>query len=534
MDLSQEDIPPVRYAFAITSALLLGGATATLALQPGGAQTTPGTAQNEPGVIAAAAPRAGAPMSFADMVQRLQPAVVNISTKQTIVQNQQANPFSGTPFEGLFGQQGGSGQPQRREGQSLGSGFVISADGYVVTNNHVVAPGARGATVDSITVILPDRREYVARLVGRDPDSDLALLKITAPGPLPFVRFGDSTRARVGDWVVAIGNPFGLGGTVTAGIVSALHRSTGLGAYDQFIQTDAAINQGNSGGPMFNLQGDVIGINSQILGNQSGGNIGIGFAIPAEQARPIIDQLMRGQRITRGYIGVTLGGPIDSDRAEALGIPNNQGELIARVEPAGPAARAGLRPGDVVTKVNGQPVNPDQTLSRLVAAVPPGQAARLEVVRGGRPQALSVTVAARPSQEQLAALTGQGGEDFSNNGDDSDNDGSTGKTPGGAVAPAALGMTVLPLTPTIASQVGVDSTVQGVVVAMVDPQSDAASKQLKRGDVVQQVNGAAVRTAAEFASAVAQAKAAGRPSVLLLVSRGRQMTGFIAVRIARG
>ena len=524
-DPDQEDISPVRYAFAITSALLLGGATATLALQPGAAQTQPGVAQNEPGAMQAAAPRAGAPMSFADMVQRLQPAVVNISTKQTIVQQQAANPFAGSPFEGLFGGQGGGGAPVKREGQSLGSGFIISPDGYVVTNNHVVAAGARGATVDSITVILPDRKEYVAKLVGRDPASDLALLKITVPGQLPFVRFGDSTRARVGDWVVAIGNPFGLGGTVTAGIVSALHRSTGLGAYDQFIQTDAAINQGNSGGPMFNLNGDVIGINSQILGSQAGGNIGIGFAIPAEQAKPIIDQLMKGQKIQRGYIGIGLGGPVDADASAALGIPKNQGELIARVEPAGPAARAGLRVGDVVTRVNGQEVTPDQTLSRLVAAVAPGQSARLDVLRGGRPQTVTVSVAARPSEEQLAAQAG-GGDDFS-----TDDDGSA----SGAVPASGspLGLTVQPLTPQIARTLGVDSTVQGVVVAQVDPASDAGSK-LKRGDVVQAVNGTPVRTATDLSGAVAQAKAAGRPQVLLLVSRGRAQTGFIAVKIAKG
>ncbi len=511
----------MRYAYALTSALLLGGATATLALAPGAAQT----AQNEPGMIQATAPRAGAPMSFAEMVAKLQPAVVNISTKQTIVRQQTANPFQGTPFEGLFGQGQGQQGPQRQEGQSLGSGFIISADGYVVTNNHVVAAGARGATVDSITVTLPDRKEYVAKLVGRDPASDLALLKISAPGPLPFVRFGDSTRARVGDWVVAIGNPFGLGGTVTAGIVSALHRSTGLGAYDQFIQTDAAINQGNSGGPMFNLNGDVIGINSQILGSQSGGNIGIGFAIPAEQARPIIETLMKGQRVQRGYIGIQLGGPINDDASAALGIPKNQGELVAGVTADGPAARGGLKVGDVVTRVNGTPVTPDQTLSRLVAGVAPGQAARLDVIRNNKPQTVTVTVAARPSEDQLAAQLGQSDE-FG-----SDDDGGSGQ-----VAPAgsnALGLTVQPLTPQIARQVGVDSTVQGVVVAQVDPASDASQK-LKRGDVVQAVNGTPVRTGAELSAAVSQARAAGRPQVLLLVSRGRTQTGFIAVKIAKG
>lgn len=230
----------MRYAYAITGALLLGGAAAAVTLQPpAGAQT----AQNEPAAMASLAPRAGAPLSFADLVAKLQPAVVNISTKQTIKVQPQANPFAGTPFGDLFGggqeQGNGNGGPTTRQGQSLGSGFLISPDGFVVTNNHVVAAGARGATVDSITVILPDRKEYVAKLVGKDPASDLALLKIDATN-LPFVRFGDSTRARVGDWVIAIGNPFGLGSTVTAGIISALHRATGLnGAFDRFIQTDA-------------------------------------------------------------------------------------------------------------------------------------------------------------------------------------------------------------------------------------------------------------------------------------------------------
>ncbi|MDB5694579.1 MAG: protease [Sphingomonas bacterium] len=522
-DPSQEDLSPVRYAFAITSALLLGGATATLALQPGAAQNSPGVAQNEPGAIQVATPRPGAPMSFADMVARLQPAVVNISTKQTIVQQQQINPFQGTPLGELFGQGQGQG-PQRREGASLGSGFIISNDGYVVTNNHVVAPGARGASVDSITVTLPDRKEYTARLIGRDPDSDLALLKIDARG-LPFVRFGDSKQARVGDWVVAIGNPFGLGGTVTAGIVSALNRTSGLGAYDQFIQTDAAINQGNSGGPMFNLQGEVIGINSQILGSGAGGNIGIGFAIPANQAKPIIDTLMKGERVSRGYIGVTLGGAINDDYSAALGLPKNQGEVIARVEPSGPAARGGLRAGDVVTRVNGQAVTPDQSLSRLIAAIPSGQTARLDVIRDNRPQTLSVTVATRPTQEQLAALVGQGADDF--NADE-----------GATVTPTpangnGLGVTVLPLTPQIARSVGVDSTIQGVVIAAVDPSSDAGQKQLKRGDVITAVNFAPVRTAADVSARVAAARTQGRDRVILSVQRQR-VNAPVPVKLAKG
>ncbi len=507
----------VRYAYALTGALLLGGTAASLALQnPATAQT----AQNEPGSMQSAAPRAGAPMSFADLVAKLQPAVVNISTDQKVTIAQPANPFAGTPFADLFGQFGGgrgqNGAPITREAQSLGSGFIISPDGYVVTNNHVVAPGNRQATVEAIRVTLPDRKEYVAKLVGRDAASDLALLKIDAPGPLPFVRFGDSTGARVGDWVVAIGNPFGLGGTVTAGIVSAVHRVTGQGANDRFIQTDASINQGNSGGPMFNLKGEVIGINSQIF-SQSGGNIGIGFAIPAEDAKPVIDTLMKGQPVQRGYIGVSIQ-QLSDDLAAALGLPKNSGEIIARAEPGGPAAKAGVRAGDVVTRVNGTAVSPDTTLSYLVANVRPGQQARLDIIRDGKPVTVTVTTAVRPPEEQLAQA---GGADESFADEDS-----------GTTAPATngIGVTVQPLTPAIARQVGVDSTVQGVVISSVDASSDAGQK-LRRGDVIVSVNSVPARTAADVQRGVAAAKAAGRPQVLLSVVRGRNPPAFIAVKI---
>ena len=504
----------VRYAYALTGALLLGGTAASLVVQnPATAQT----AQNEPGMISAQAPRAGAPMSFADMVQRLQPAVVNISTTQRITQARQSNPLAEMMQQ--FGMQVPNQQgPVTREGQSLGSGFIISADGYVVTNNHVIAPAARGATVESITVTLQDRKEYQAKLIGRDPTSDLAVLKITPQGNLPFVKLGDSSRARVGDWVVAIGQPFGLGGTVTAGIVSAVHRSTTGGPFDSFIQTDAAINQGNSGGPMFNLNGDVIGINSQIY-SQSGGNIGIGFAIPATEAKPIIDTLMKGGTIQRGYLGVSIQ-PVTDDVAVALGIPKNQGEIIGRVEPGGPGARAGVRAGDVVTRVNGTAVTPDSTLSYLVANARPGSTVRLDVLRNGRSQTLNATVGTRPAEDQIASI---GNSD--NFGDDDDDSGAT--------APAAsnsLGVTVQPLTPTIARQIGVDSTVQGVVISAVDSTSDAAQK-VRRGDVITSVNATPVRTAEDVASAVAAAKAANRPQVLLNVQRGRGQGGFIAVKL---
>ena len=508
----------MRYAYALTGALLLGGTAASLTLDR---SATAQVAQNEPGTIQASPPRAGAPMSFADMVAKLQPAVVNISTKQTITVQQGGNPFSGTPFGELFNQFGGQqgGPPVRREGASLGSGFIISADGYIVTNNHVISAGARGAQVESITVTLPDRREFTARVVGRDPSSDLALLKITAPQPLPFVKFGDSTRARPGDWVIAIGNPFGLGGTVTAGIVSAVHRVTGQGgANDRFIQTDASINQGNSGGPMFNLNGDVIGINSQIF-SSSGGNIGIGFAIPAEDARPIIETLMRGGTIQRGYLGVGIQ-PVSDDIASALGLRKNEGEIIGRVEAGGPAARAGLRAGDVVTRVNGQQVTPDQTLSYLIANVRPGAGARLDVIRDGQPQTINVTVGTRPPEDQLAVNSGPDGPD-----------GIPDEKPGNeAQGTSGIGVTVQPLTPQIARAIGVDSTVQGVVISQVDQASDAGQK-VRRGDVIVSVNSVPVRTAADVARVVGQAKAAGRPQVLLLIQRGRGPSGFIPVKI---
>jgi serine protease Do len=251
----------VRYVYGITAAILLGGAAATLSLNPLGAQV----AQNEPGTIAAVPPP-GAPMSFAELAERLQPAVVNISTRMSIQIPRQRVAPGLEDFFRRFGQDvPDDGGTITQRGGSLGSGFIISADGYIVTNNHVVAPSRQGAVVDQITVTLSDRTEYEATVVGRDITTDIALLKVNPRGPLPFVRFGDSTRARVGDWVIAIGNPFGLGNTVTAGIVSALHRNIGAGLYDRFIQTDASINSGSSGGPMFDMQGNVIGMSTLLI-----------------------------------------------------------------------------------------------------------------------------------------------------------------------------------------------------------------------------------------------------------------------------
>src|SRR6185436_18031148 len=377
--------------YGITGAILLGGAAATLSLNPVGAQT----AQNEPGTIAATAP-GGAPMSFANLAERLQPAVVNISTRQSItVQRRQLPPG----FEEFFRRFGGDQNQQQDEGPvtqrggSLGSGFIISADGYIVTNNHVVAPARADAVVEQITVTLSDRTEYEAEVVGRDAASDIAVLRIHPTRPLPFVRFGDSTQTRVGDWVVAIGNPFGLGGTVTAGIVSALHRNLNAGVYDRYIQTDAAINSGNSGGPMFDINGNVIGINTALI-SPTGGNVGIGFAIPAEQVRPVVESLQRGQRVQRGYIGVALQ-PVDEGVAAALGIDRNRGELIRSVTPGGPAARAGIQQGDVVITVAGQPVTPDATLAYIVAQQAIGARVPIELIRQGQRRNVTIAIAER-------------------------------------------------------------------------------------------------------------------------------------------
>ena len=348
-------------------------------------------------------------MSFADLSAKLAPAVVNISTKQRIPVRTQADPFEeffrrfGGPVGpdsggGDSGSSGGGGgaAPRTREAGSLGSGFIISPDGYVVTNNHLIQGVNGTGTVDSVTVTTTDRKEYTARIVGRDETSDLALLKIDGRN-LPFVQWGDSTKSRVGDWVLAIGNPYGLGGTVTAGIISALHRGiTGVGAYDRYIQTDAAINMGNSGGPMFDLNGNVIGINSALI-SPTGASVGIGLAIPAEAAKPVIDSLMRGQRPSRGYLGVGLQ-PLDENLAPTLGLPKDTGEIVRSVVAGGPAARAGLQQGDVIVRVNGQQVTPDQTVSYLIANTPVGSRAQLDVFRGGQRRTVQVVVGERPDR----------------------------------------------------------------------------------------------------------------------------------------
>ena len=516
----------MRYAYAVTAAMLLGGAAATVVTQsPLGAQV----AQNAPSQMAAVAPR-GAPMSFADLTAKLAPAVVNISTTQKVQFTRQVNPledffrrFNGIPGGGDDSGGGDAGKQETRNAVSLGSGFIVSADGYIVTNNHVISgvPTDQGkVTISSITVTLPDRKEYKATVVGKDAASDLAVLKIDAHN-LPFVEFGDSTKTRVGDWVIAIGNPFALGGTVTAGIVSAIHRAIGSGPYDRYIQTDAAINQGNSGGPMFDLNGNVVGINTAIY-SPSGGNVGIGFAIPAEEAKPVVMQLMKGERVHRGYLGVQIQQMTD-DIAESLRLPKDHGEIVAHVEPGQPAARAGIQQGDVIVKVNGRDVTPDSTLSYMVAGLPVGSPVRLDVIRNGKPVTLTATLAERPPEDQLAGAD-----------QDDDKDGLPDN--GGQNAPssslrASLGLSLQTLTPQIDQQLGLPPATRGVVVTGVDDSSDAAEKGLQPRDVILSIAQRPVGNVAEAAAAVDAAKKAGFKTVLLLVQRGNRPATYLGVEL---
>ena len=518
----------MRYVYGVTAAILLGGAAATLSLNPVGAQT----AQNEPGTIAAATPRAGAPMSFADLAERLQPAVVNISTRQSVQVQQRQLPPGLEEFFRRFGapvpESEGDGTVTQRGG-SLGSGFIISADGYIVTNNHVVAPARSDAVVEQITVTLADRTEYEAEVVGRDELSDIAVLKVDPTRPLPFVRFGDSTQVRVGDWVVAIGNPFGLGGTVTAGIVSAVHRNIGATIYDRYIQTDASINSGNSGGPMFDLEGNVVGINTALI-SPTGGNVGIGFAIPAEQIRPVVDSLRQGERVRRGYVGVGLQD-IDEGVAAALGIERNRGELIRTVTPGGPADRAGVRQGDVVISVAGQPVTPDQTLAYLVSRQPVGTRIPLELIREGQRRTVNVTIAERPTEDELARLNNLEPEEPTAPEPGKEDEQSAGQRS----TQGSIGLSVQTLTPEIARRLQIaDASLRGVVVAAVDPNSDAGQKGIRAGDVILSINQTSTPNPEAAASALEAARRGGRNTVLLLVRRGNTPPAYVGVELTRG
>jgi len=483
--------------------------------------------QNAPGAMAAVPP-GGAPSSFADLAAQLQPAVVNISTTQRVEVGRLGGPGGGAanPMEEFLRrfqappQIGDDGQPVTRRANSLGSGFVISADGYIVTNNHVVTGRDENDPVDLITVTLSDGREFEAKLIGRDPATDLALLKIGATG-LPYVRFGENDRIRVGDWVIAIGNPFNLGGSVTAGIVSALHRDIG-GQYDRYIQTDASINQGNSGGPLFDLKGNVVGINTIIL-SPTGGNIGLGFAIPADVAGPVVEQLRASGKVRRGYLGVGIQ-PLNEDIAKSLGLPKNRGEIVASVEPTGPAAKAGIRQGDVIVSVAGEQVTDEARLSPLIAKQKIGTTVPVEIVRGGKRQTIRIPIAERPTDQQLAG----------NLSEDAPSIPQESAATSQQATRKSLGLTLQPLTSDIRQQLRVPADIQGVVIVGLNPSSDAAEKGLRRGDIIRSINQQPVANPQDAAAAVETARKAGRNTVLLLVQRGATPPTFIGVELVSG
>jgi serine protease Do len=476
------------------------------------------------------APPPGAPMSFADIFEKVSPAVVSINVTSRVdpsllrrIPGLEGLPFDIVPKGGGGGDddedgaappQGGrteKGQPKLPTQQSSGSGFFISPDGYIVTNNHVVE------NAETIKVVLKDERELDARIVGRDEATDLAVIKVTG-GPYPFVNFENSGKPRVGDWVFAVGNPFGLGGTATAGIVSAYGRDIGETFVD-YIQIDAPINRGNSGGPTFDIYGRVIGVNTAIF-SPTGGSVGIGFAIPADVAEQVTQQLIHGGKIERGYIGATIQN-FTTEMAEAQGMGEQKGAIVSDLVPGGPSSRAGLVAGDVVVAVNGHTVKSSSELTREVAKARPGDMLHLDVIRDGHQRVVDVRSGVRPSEEQLAANdNGSGGE------------GPRGAAPAAPAAPQVLGLRLMPLDETTRKALSLPPTVHGAVIMGVDQSSDAGEKGLHRGDVIVRAGDRVVASAADVTAVVGTAKKAGRTSVLVGVYRGGR-TLFLPLKISK-
>jgi serine protease Do len=452
-----------------------------------------------------------APDSFADLSDKLLPTVVNIATSQTLKQpGPQAglpNIPPGSPLADLFKDFLGPQQNVPRHVTSLGTGFIIDPSGLIVTNNHVIQDS------DHITAQLNDGTTLPAKLIGRDEKTDLALLKVTPKKPLPAARFGDSDKARIGDWVIAIGNPFGLGSTVTAGIVSARNRDINAGPYDEFIQTDAPINRGNSGGPLFDMNGDVIGVNSAIY-SPSGGSVGIGFSIPSNLVRSVVAQLRAHGTLVRGWIGVRIQA-VTEDIAQGLGAASASGALVTDVTPKGPAAKAGIQNGDLVVGFDGKPVGDSRALPRVVAETPVGKTVPVDILRKGKKQTVRLTVAKLQDEKPMRATS----------------------QPAAPLQPAKpksrisqLGLSLATLDGDARAQFRVPRSVQGVVVTDVSPDSPAAEKNFRPGDVIVQVQSQNVHTPDDVARHVEEEAKAGKKVALLLVNRGGDLA-YVALKL---
>lgn len=498
------------------ASLLLGavalGAVGVVGLAQGSLLPPYGQAMAAP---AAAASVAGQP-SFADVVARVKPAVVSVRVKVAEATAQQSN-FDGEQFggpqggpmeqffrrfggEGMQGmgpegmRRGRGGPAPKRYGESQGSGFFITSDGYIVTNNHVVEKGAK------VEVVMDDGRTLPAKVVGLDPKTDLALLKTEANGPFPTVSFAKETP-RIGDWVIAVGNPFGLGGTVTAGIVSARGRDIGAGPYDDFLQIDAPVNRGNSGGPTFNLAGEVVGVNTAIA-SPSGGSVGIAFAIPSDTANKVVAEIRDHGSVKRGFLGVQIQ-PVTADIADGIGLSKAEGALVAKVESDSPGGKAGLKSGDAITAVNGKPVKDARELSRAIAMLDPGATTELTVFRGGKSETVKVKLGAMPGEKTAAAA---------------------------AAAGLDLGKFGLALAP--ADEVkGMEGP--GVAVVGVAPGSQAEDKGIRAGDMIAEAGGEKVTTPKDVANAIEKSRKEGRKAVLLRLA-SPQGDRFLALSLSAG
>src|SRR5215475_7882160 len=443
------------------------------------------------------AERAGAVLSYADVVSGVAPAVVTIRS-QRVVRAPRQFPFFNDPFfRDLFGDRFGAPAPRQQIQRGLGSGVIITKDGYILTNHHVI-DGA-----EEIRVELTNNRGYDAKVIGDDPRSDLAVLKISA-SDLPMLTLGDSDRVRVGDVVLAVGNPLGIGQTVTAGIISAKGRTTGLsdGSFESFLQTDAPINQGNSGGALVDTAGELVGINSQIV-SPTGGNIGIGFAIPANMARSVAEQLIKNGNVRRGHLGVGVQ-TVTSDIAANLGLREVSGVIVSTVEQGSPAERAGLKQGDVITVINGVKIENDNGLRNLVASTGPGAEVTITILRDGREQQLRAKLDELANRATARPTEPSGGQSYEER----------------------LGWAVIPLTPELATQLGLSRNAHGLVIKDVDPAGAAAEAGLQPGDVIEQVNRQAVRSEGDLKSALSRADS--QPLLLLINRRGA--TAYVTLR----